>query len=106
MQRTEIPVRDGKDITVPAFATVGVIAPSRFMPPAWAIMDLTAQNDSINHPDRQAGVAETEDEITPEMIQAGARVLYGFETLTADETYWAVEVYRAMRRAARSAGKL
>jgi hypothetical protein len=34
MQRTEIPVRDGKDITVAAFATVGVIAPSRFMPPA------------------------------------------------------------------------
>jgi hypothetical protein len=68
-------------------------------------MDLTAQNDSINYPDRQAGAEGTEDEITPEMIRAGASVLYGFETQTADEAYWAVEVYRAMRRAARSTGK-
>jgi hypothetical protein len=37
-----------------------------------------------------------EPEITPEMIEAGASVLCGFETLTASEGYWAELVYRAM----------
>lgn len=37
-----------------------------------------------------------EIEITPEMLDAGASVLCGFETETADERYWAEEVYRAM----------
>lgn len=38
-----------------------------------------------------------EIEITPEMIEAGARVLIGFETETCSERYWAQEVYLAMR---------
>ncbi len=46
-------------------------------------MELTAQSDSVNHPDRQAGAEDIEEEITPEMIRAGASVLYGFETQTA-----------------------
>jgi hypothetical protein len=33
------------------------------------------------------------------MIHAGAKVLCGFETLTAGESYWAAEVYRAMANA-------
>ena len=39
--------------------------------------------------------------ITPEMIEAGASVLWGFETETAGEEYWAEEVYRAMEEARR-----
>jgi len=35
-------------------------------------------------------------EITEEMEAAGARVLCSFETFTADEAFWAREVYRAM----------
>lgn len=38
-------------------------------------------------------------EISPEMIAAGVRVLCGYETFTADEAYWAREVYLAMRTA-------
>jgi hypothetical protein len=34
------------------------------------------------------------------MILAGADVLMRFETYTTAETYWAIEVYRAMRKAA------
>jgi hypothetical protein len=48
----------------------------------------------------EAGAPEQEIEITPEMIEAGACVLCRFETFTADEEYWAKEVYRAMRKAA------
>jgi hypothetical protein len=44
--------------------------------------------------------APDEIEVTPEMIEAGARLLCGYETLTRDEAHWAEEVYRAMRRAA------
>jgi hypothetical protein len=48
----------------------------------------------------EAGAPEQEIEITPEMIEAGAGVLCGFETETTDETYWARKVYIAMREAA------
>jgi hypothetical protein len=34
------------------------------------------------------------------MIEAGVRVLMGFETETTSESYWAKEVYSAMRAAA------
>ena len=34
--------------------------------------------------------------ITPEMIEAGASVLYRMELLFAGEEFWAEEVYRAM----------
>ncbi len=44
---------------------------------------------------------ETEIEITPAMIEAGAAVLCSFETLTAGEEYWARKTYLAMRKAAR-----
>ena len=37
-----------------------------------------------------------EIEITPEMIDAGAAVLAGFETYFSDEEMWAERVYRAM----------
>ena len=69
-----------------------------------ANMDLTARDDSPEDAARQAGAEDHDEEITPEMIQAGASVLYGFETQTADEAFWAAEVYRAMRRAAQSSG--
>ena len=39
---------------------------------------------------------ETEIEITPEMVKAGASVLYGMELDFAREEFWAKEVYRAM----------
>ncbi len=45
--------------------------------------------------------ADEEIEITPEMIEAGASVLCGFETLTASESYWAEMVYRAMHSVAK-----
>ena len=48
----------------------------------------------------EAGAPANEIEITPEMIAAGAEVLYAFETETTDETYWAIKVYVAMRNAA------
>lgn len=38
--------------------------------------------------------------ITDKMIEAGVRVLCGYETLTRGEAYWAEEVYRAMREVA------
>jgi len=57
-------------------------------------MDLTAQNDSVNHSDRQAGAEDTQ--ITEEMLDAGESVLCGFQTMTLDERYWAEAVYRAM----------
>lgn len=40
------------------------------------------------------------EQITPEMIKAGALVLAGFDTTFADEELWAKRVYLAMRRAA------
>lgn len=44
--------------------------------------------------------APTEEiEITPEMIEAGASILCGFETETAGEEYWAKKVFLAMMRA-------
>jgi len=39
-------------------------------------------------------------EITPEMVRAGASVLYRMETPFAPEEYWAKEVYSAMHAAA------
>jgi hypothetical protein len=43
--------------------------------------------------------AETEIEVTPAMLRAGVRVLYGYETETAGEGYWAERIYRAMASA-------
>jgi hypothetical protein len=43
-----------------------------------------------------AGAPADEIEITPEMIEAGVAILYGYETLTRGEEWWAVEVYRSM----------
>jgi len=52
---------------------------------------------------RQAGATEENDEIeiTPEMIEAGASVLFGFETFFADEELWAARVFETMVRAHR-----
>jgi hypothetical protein len=44
----------------------------------------------------KTGAPENEIEVTPEMIEAGAAVLCGFETETADESFWAKEVFLAM----------
>ena len=41
-------------------------------------------------------------EITPEMIEAGASVLYRMETAFAGEEFWAKEVYFAMASLASS----
>jgi hypothetical protein len=49
---------------------------------------------------KETSTPEDKIEITPGMIEAGAATLCGFETLTADESYLAETVYRAMRRAA------
>lgn len=38
----------------------------------------------------------TDYEVTPEMIEAGASVLYGMELDFASEEFWAREVYEAM----------
>ncbi len=53
---------------------------------------MTDMEDSHNK-GRQAAA---EIEVTPEMIEAGASVLYGMETAFAGEEFWAEEVYRAM----------
>lgn len=42
----------------------------------------------------------SEIEVTPEMIEAGASVLCGFETYSTGEASWAEEVSRAMVTAA------
>jgi hypothetical protein len=49
---------------------------------------------------KDEGRSTEEIEVTPEMIEAGVSVLCGYETLTAGESYWAGEVYRAMRAVA------
>ncbi len=51
-------------------------------------------------PQGEAGAPEIE--VTPEMVEAGASVLAGFDTTLAPctEGIWAERVYRAMRRAA------
>ena len=49
--------------------------------------------------DRPALESE-EIKITPEMIEAGASVLCGFNTYFTGEAYWAEEVFRAMTRVA------
>ena len=38
-------------------------------------------------------------EVTPDMIKAGASVLYGFDTLTRSEASWAEDVFLAMLKA-------
>ena len=38
----------------------------------------------------------SEIEVTPEMVEAGASVLYGMELAFASEEFWAERVYRAM----------
>jgi hypothetical protein len=45
---------------------------------------------------------DCDNEITPEMIEAGATILLGFDTFFEDERSWAVRVYRTMRAAART----
>lgn len=52
-----------------------------------------APDDELTDPD--------EIEITEEMIEAGASVLFGFQTLTRFEWSWAEEVFRAMWEAHR-----
>jgi len=59
--------------------------------------DHASTDDSV-----EAGAPGDEIAITPAMIKAGAAVLCSFETFTADEAYWAQEVYSAMRRVALS----
>jgi hypothetical protein len=44
--------------------------------------------------------------ITPEMIEAGATILFSFDTFFEDERSWAVRVYRAMRDAAKTKSPL
>jgi hypothetical protein len=39
-----------------------------------------------------------EIEVTPEMVRAGASVLYGMELTFAGEEFWAKRVYLAMSR--------
>lgn len=46
-------------------------------------------------PDRPA-LIEGEIEVTPNMIEAGASVLYGMELAFAGEEFWAKKIYRAM----------
>ena len=45
----------------------------------------------LDQDERERGI-----EITPEMIEAGASVLYRMELAFAWEPFWAEEVYRAM----------
>jgi len=56
-------------------------------------------------PEGFANVDDSEIEITPGMIKAGASVLCGFNTYFTDEAYWAQETYRAMARAALNEGR-
>lgn len=61
---------------------------------------MTYHNTTSGDPvDRPANEPTGEIEVTPEMAEAGARVLCAFETFTAGEAYWAEEVYRAMEHA-------
>ena len=48
----------------------------------------------------------TAERITPEMVEAGARLLISFDTFFEDERSWAVRVYRAMREAAKKQPRL
>jgi len=71
-----------------------------------AIMDLTAQSDSINHSDRQAGA---EIEVTDAMIEAGVDVLLCEFGGSAVDHFWSApdlarRVYRAMRGSAKDRG--
>jgi len=52
-----------------------------------------------DRPATECEVDEKEIGITPEMIEAGAGVLFGFETVTCGEEYWARKVYVAMEGA-------
>jgi len=49
------------------------------------------------------GAPEDEIEVTPEMIEAGVAILYGYETDTVGEEYWAETIYKAMRKVALAA---
>jgi hypothetical protein len=52
---------------------------------------------------RESGAPKADEiEVTPEMIEAGALVLAGFDTTFAGPEYWAEQTYLAMRRAATS----
>lgn len=51
--------------------------------------------------DRPAEPDTDEIEITPEMMEAGGRVLGGFSTYFESEPYWAERVYRAMEKVRR-----
>jgi hypothetical protein len=75
------------------------VGPAKDLDPA-AIIYLTPHPRDIVKDGPAAdsgGAGAPEIEITEEMEAAGARVLCSFETFTADEAYWAREVYRAMR---------
>jgi hypothetical protein len=67
-----------------------------------------ATSELLSHPENAKTLAKSlaeigapVDEITPAMIEAGAAILSSFETFQADESYWAKEIYLAMRRADR-----
>ena len=44
----------------------------------------------------EGAMTEDEIEITPEMLEAGAEVLFSFQTATTDEEAWARRVFLAM----------
>lgn len=54
--------------------------------------------------DKPMDAGAPEDEITPEMIAAGASVLAGYDTYFAGPELWAKRTYMAMRLAALRAG--
>ena len=64
------------------------------------IIRLTYHTTTSSDPaGRPANEPTDEIEVTPEMIEAGARALCAFEIFTAGEAYWGEEVYGAMHRA-------
>lgn len=48
-------------------------------------------NEPLDRP-----VDENEIEVTPEMIEAGEKLLYGYETETTDEAFWAEKLFKVM----------
>lgn len=54
------------------------------------------ESDSVAMGEPAAAGAPDEIEVTSAMIEAGAGILYAYETETAGEEYWAERVYRAM----------
>ena len=55
--------------------------------------------------DRPVNRLSEEIEVTPEMIEAGASVLCGFNTYFTGEAFWAEKVYRVMAEVALRKGR-